>query len=170
MTTVLSLRHASADAAVLRALYDIGDLDVPRQVTEHLMDRGLASPPFADAETWKILDRLARWHLIDIQDTGGRRGRVAVLLTLGQNAVTVLARSEDVVINGADSEFLGVPAQSVSASAEDGSGCAHCGHDSDIERHHIAPKHIFPDPDEWPQIPLCKACHAFWHRMIRRHR
>jgi len=34
------------------------------------------------------------------------------------------------------------------------------------ESHHIAPYHLFDNPNDWPQIPLCKKHHKEWHDIV----
>lgn len=49
--------------------------------------------------------------------------------------------------------------------------CDHCGHmGGGVERHHWAPRAIFPDPEQWPTANLCRQCHQLWHRTMNRWR
>lgn len=41
--------------------------------------------------------------------------------------------------------------------------CARCGRKDAIEIHHWAPRHLFPDAENWPTSPLCPTCHRTWH-------
>ena len=41
-------------------------------------------------------------------------------------------------------------------------GCVNVGY----EWHHIAPRHLFENPDLWPQIKLCKKHHKEWHETV----
>ena len=45
--------------------------------------------------------------------------------------------------------------------------CSHCGRADQVETHHWAPYHLFPDADHWPTSPLCPDCHRLWHTTTR---
>lgn len=44
--------------------------------------------------------------------------------------------------------------------------CERCGSYKQIEEHHWAPIHLFPDGWEWPTSLLCRECHVRWHQVV----
>lgn len=47
--------------------------------------------------------------------------------------------------------------------------CEVCGQPG-TQLHHWAPKHLFPDAEQWPQSYLCNYHHNLWHNTILFHR
>lgn len=43
--------------------------------------------------------------------------------------------------------------------------CNRCGIGT-TEKHHYAPKHLFPDFKSWGTVPLCRQCHMRWHQIM----
>lgn len=45
--------------------------------------------------------------------------------------------------------------------------CYVCGACAPLERHHLAPRHLFGDACErWPTVDVCRPCHEEWHRRV----
>ncbi len=45
--------------------------------------------------------------------------------------------------------------------------CYVCGACAPLERHHLAPRHLFGDACErWPTVDVCRGCHEDWHRIV----
>lgn len=44
--------------------------------------------------------------------------------------------------------------------------CVRCRTTVPCDGHHIAPRALFPDADEWPILPLCDTCHRRWHTIM----
>jgi hypothetical protein len=47
--------------------------------------------------------------------------------------------------------------------------CARCKSAEGSENHHWAPPEMFADWFDWPTSPLCRRCHAEWHRTLNEH-
>jgi hypothetical protein len=53
--------------------------------------------------------------------------------------------------------------------------CVRCGRTDYTENHHWAPRGIFkecdesglPEAEHWPQSPLCRDCHMYWHAWMQ---
>jgi hypothetical protein len=44
--------------------------------------------------------------------------------------------------------------------------CERCGSDDDTQYHHMAPRELFPDAEEWPGVYLCQPCHTRYHQIM----
>ena len=42
--------------------------------------------------------------------------------------------------------------------------CSRCERTDSCELHHVAPRAVFADADQWPVIALCRSCHDAFTR------
>lgn len=44
--------------------------------------------------------------------------------------------------------------------------CQVCGTVTKLQWHHLAPRALMPNADQWPQVWTCDQCHMSWHDCV----